>query len=433
MSDNDAMQMQERPKARGFITVSAAALVSSLALIVAAGFSGASAASDVGATPSSTSSSTPLVTSSPDSTIPAGQDRYLVTTTAAATDAVASQVSDAGGFVTAQYDKSMTGFVATMTPAAAAALEHTPGVEIVERDAAVHTNVRAMTTANDDATGGAVITDPGCLTTSMPAGDDLSSAATSFGFSANWFGTSYNKLFVNNNGGIAFDDGSGAFTDYTHHIATSTRPIILPLGTDVNTSTSLKRVTYGPLTNTIGGHTGFCVNYVQVGHFGNPATAPYSAQLLILNRSDRRAGDIDIIFNYDTLSVSMTGYALEVGYANPANRSTSFRMSGSDAPTTLLDGGSASLTAHKNDLIESSASVYTSKNGRYAYGIANGAAPTASPTTSITPTPTSTPTSSCPTSPPAGTQGCAPWGLDRIDQTSASLDGLFTPAGTGIR
>jgi len=362
-----------------------------------------------------------------DASIPPGQERYIVASTDSSTTAAVAAVADLGGFVVAQYDKSINGFAATMTPAAAADLALKPGIEYVERDATVHTQIAPS--PNDVVTGGAVISDPGCLTTRMPAGDDLSSASTSFGFTANWFGTAYSKLFVNNNGGIAFDDGGGAFTDFTHHLTTTTRPIILALGTDINTTTSTKTVSYGPLTNTIGGHTGFCVNYVQVSHYGSAALAPYSAQLLILDRSDRRAGDVDVMFNYDTMSSAMSAYPLEIGYANPANRSNSFRMTGSNAPATLLDGGSAALTAHKTDLIELT-SVYTSTNGRYAYSVANGAAPTSSPTPSASPS--ATPTVSCGASPPpSGTQACAPWGLDRIDQLTSSLDGLFTPAGTG--
>jgi len=367
-----------------------------------------------------------------DASIPPGQERYIVATTQSNTTAATEAVVDSGGFIVAQYPKSIIGFAATMTPAAAADLARQPGIEYVERDATVSTQIRPLVTANDGATGGAVITDPGCLTTTMPAGDDLSSASTSLGFTANWFGTAYSKLFVNNNGGIAFDDGGGAFTDYAHHIATTTRPIVLALGTDIDTSRSTKTVSYGPLTNTIGGHTGFCVNYVQVSHYGSAATAPYSAQILILDRTDRRAGDVDIIFNYDTMSSAMSAYPLEIGYANPANRSTSFRMAGSDTPSTLLDGGAAALTTHKTDLMEGSPSVsaYTSKNGRFAYAVVNNAAPTSSPTPSATPT--ATPTVSCGgTPPPSGTQACAPWGLDRIDQRTAALDGLFTPAGTG--
>ncbi|MEI7452944.1 MAG: S8 family peptidase, partial [Actinomycetes bacterium] len=421
-----------RAQTRGLFIASLAAAVCSLTLVGFAGFSGALGLSAANAVPETSATGTPSASSALDASIPPGQERYIVATTQTNTDAATKAVVDAGGFIVAQYPKSIVGFAATMTPAAAATLALQPGIEYVERDAIVRTLMRPLATANDSATGGAVIADTGCLTTTMPAGDDISSASTALGFTANWFGTAYSKLYVNNNGGIAFDDGGGAFTEYTHNIATTTRPSVLALGTDVDTTRSTKTVTYGALTNTIGGHTGFCVNYVQVSHYGSVAVAPYSAQLLILNRSDRRAGDIDIIFNYDTMSSAMSTYPLEIGYANPANRSTSFRMTGSDAPSTLLDGGAAALTTHKTDLMEGtpSASAYTSKNGRYVYGIVNSAAPTSSPTSSATPT--ATPTASCGgTPPPSGTQACAPWGLDRIDQRTAALDGLFTPAGTG--
>ena len=97
----------------------------------------------------------------------------------------------------------------------------------------------------------AIVTDPGCSTYSLGRTDDWgANKRASLGFSANWFGTSYDTIHINNNGGVAFDDNSGSFSDYRGVVLESTnRPVVLPLFTDVDTrNTSTSPVTHGTIT-----------------------------------------------------------------------------------------------------------------------------------------------------------------------------------------
>jgi hypothetical protein len=363
----------------------------------------------------SASSASPSVSSSPTTTTPpTGEQTYLISVRDGSEAAVAASITALGGTVTDTFDKAINGFAADLTPEDAAALEKLSGVSRVEADQVVSINA------------GAVFSDSGCTTTSMGRLDDGSSPSLPLGFSTNWFGTSYDSIYVNNNGGISFDDGRGGFSDWgTIDLTTTTRPLVLPLFTDIDTrNAATSAVTYGPLSAagnaSFGSASGYCVNWVNVGEY-NASGIKFSFQLIIL---DRGSGNVDLIFNYDTVlaPTSSSNGKFVIGYANPVNQTGTYvKASRSTVPGTLIDGAGSSLTGSTN--------VTPSVNGRYLYEIRPGVAPTATPTPSASPS--ATPTASCGSPVPAGTQGCAPWGLDRLDSHSLPLDTQFTPAGAG--
>ncbi len=331
--------------------------------------------------------------------------------------AVASAVVDAGGEVAVTYDKAINGLAVSMTPAEAVLLRSRADVTAIERDLPI-----SISTAYNDSGSGAIVTDPGCTANLMSRSDDYGTESidVSAVTTANWYGSAYSAIYLNNNGGFAWDDGLGPFTSYQNVNLTNTlRPLVLPVFTDIDTRNAATTVVgFGPMTTTFGGRQAYCVNWVNVGHY-NASGPVYSAQALIVNRNDRRVGDIDIVFNYSNIAES--GYALEVGFSVPTDRAKSVRFPGSGTtPTPFFNTGSSPLISGR---ATPTGSPYAAKDGRYVYQIVN--------TATASPTPTPTPTSSCGTSVPAGTYGCATWGLDRIDQRTATLDQLFTPAGTG--
>ena len=366
--------------------------------------------------PTASASASASVSASTSASAPAAGERtYLISVADGSEAAVASSITALGGTVTDTFDKAINGFAADLSPEEAAALEKIAGVARVEADQVVSINA------------GAVFSDSGCTTTSMGRIDDGSSPPVSLGFSANWFGTSYNSIYVNNNGGIAFDDGRGGFSDWgTIDLTTTTRPLVLPLFTDIDTrNAATSAVTYGPLSaagnTTFGSASGYCINWVNVGEYSNSGVK-FSFQLLILNRT---GGDIDLVFNYDTVlaPTSSSNGKFVIGYANPVNQTGTYvKASRSTLPSTLIDGAAGAL-------IGSSTGVTPVVSGRYLYAIRPGVAPTATPTPSASPS--ATPTASCGSPVPAGTQGCATWGLDRLDSRTLPLDTQFTPAGTG--
>jgi subtilisin family serine protease len=363
----------------------------------------------------STSAASAPATPSTSPTPSDSADRYIVVTEdRAATVDLKARALRLGATIDKTLVGTVDGFAGEMTADQAALLEGLPGVEYVEPDAII----------SIDAPGSAVRTYAGCTTTSLGRVDDTSSGSVAIGFPVNWFGTEYSALYVNNNGGVALDDGRGAFSSYNGiNLSTTIRPLILPLFTDMDTTNpSSSTVTFGQVTDLDGNADvdAFCVNWVNVGEYSS-SLPKFSAQLVIVDQGN---GNTDLEFNYNTVGTptSATNGRFVVGYANPSNRSDTWSLiSSADATLPYVDGGASALNAH----VDSGATV----EGRFIRQIRPGAAPTASPTPSATPTPTSP--ASCSDSVPAGTYGCVTWGLDRLDARARAYDQRFTPAGTG--
>ena len=71
-------------------------------------------------------------------------------------------------------------------------------------------------------------------TNTLPGNDDGSTGLTPIGFSANFFGTTYTSLFVNNNGNVTFNTALSTYTPFGLTSATGI-PIIAPFFADVDT------------------------------------------------------------------------------------------------------------------------------------------------------------------------------------------------------
>ena len=373
----------------------------------------ASPSPSVSASPGPSTGATSSVTALPG---PASrEERYIVVTEdSTSAETVKARAIRLGADIDKTLIGGVDGFAGEMTAAQAEVVEGLPGVEYVERDLPITL----------DAPGSAVRTYSGCTARSMGRADDASTDAIAIGFPVNWFGTSYSSIIINNNGGVSLDDGRGAFSSYRGiDLATTLRPLILPLFTDMDTTNvATSAVTYGQVTDLDGNADvdAFCVNWVNVGEFS--ASAPkFSAQLVII---DQGGGDVDLEFNYNSVltPTSTSNGTFVVGYASPSSRSNTWSLvTSSNSTAPYVNGGASALNAHT----DTSGAV----EGRFVKQIRPGVAPTASPTPSPTPTPTSV--TSCTDPVPAGTYGCAPWGLDRIDSRTLAYDQRYTPAGTG--
>ncbi len=208
----------------------------------------------------------------------------------------------------------------------------------------------------------AIVDDPGCTQNLFTRNDDDSEGPFNLGFNVNWFGTTYSSLYVNNNGGVNLQQD---WNDYSNLQLTSIhQPIIAPLFTDLDTRNAATTVvSYGIIAN-YNGHQAFCADWVNVGHYSNGAPE-YSAQLLLVDRSDTAPGNVDAIFNYNWIADGSE--ALTVGYA--AADGTSYEFPGSGT-TNLADGNSTFGLV--NNTLNSGGQL-----GRYTFPVRGGTPPAA--------------------------------------------------------
>jgi hypothetical protein len=231
---------------------------------------------------------------------------------------------------------------------------------------------------------------PGCTANSLPANDDGSSAtAVPLGFNAEVQQTTYNSVWVNNDGNITFD---GALGDYTPvPLAGPSHLIIAPFWADVDTRGSGSAVvTYG--TTTYQGHAAFCVESDGVGYFESHTDKLNSFELILVSRPDRANGDFDIIFNYDQVlwetgdasggSNGFGGTSAGVGWS--LGQGSNFELPGSAVPGALIDGGPDALTTHARNSLTPGSYVFAVHGGQ-----ANGDQPTRPSATSVSCAPSS--------------------------------------------
>ncbi len=366
--------------------------------------------------PSPTSEPSPSPTSEPAPTpAPAGatQPYMVIAKSGTSAQEVKAQAVALGVDVETLLQGLIEGVAADLTPLQRATLSVEPGVDYIERDLPVSTNAEKVNTSST-----AIRTDVGCTANSLGNTDDASTRSVSLGFPVNWFGTAYSSIIINNNGGMTFDDGLGVFNSYNRvNLETTMRPLVLPLFTDLDTSSS-SAVTHGPIT--VGGQSAYCINWVNVGEYPSSA-ARHSFQLILI---DQGSGNIDIEFNYGSVSVpaSTSNPTFVIGYADPNNRANSLvRVRNTDSPAPYANGGANALATNKYPASSTQA-------GRYTYQIRPTVPLPTPPTPPVDPTPGSancTPSAQTPST----------WGLDRIDQRSLPLSNSYAcpDDGAGVR
>ncbi|WP_066583946.1 RCC1 domain-containing protein [Cellulomonas timonensis] len=223
---------------------------------------------------------------------------------------------------------------------------------------------------------GALVTSGSCAQTTLPPNDDSSTGAVDLPFDVNYFGTTYTYLYVNNNGNVTFRNSLGTYTPF--RITADTPPIIAPFLADIDTrGAGSAPVTYSYGTTTFNGRQAFCVNWINVGYYSGHYDKLASAQLLLVDRADRGAGDFDIVFNYGSVqwetgdasggSGGFGGTPVAAGFsAGTGDANAFFQLPGSLQTRALVDGGSHALSSHSN--------VGLATPGRYVYPVINGSA-----------------------------------------------------------
>jgi hypothetical protein len=224
-----------------------------------------------------------------------------------------------------------------------------------------------------NAQAAAVRLDSGFTANTLGRNDDGSTGSVPLGFTVDFFGTTFDNLFVNNNGNVTFGQALKAYTPFGLTTNTGT-PIIAPFFADVDTRNfNSGIVQYG--TATVDGRQAFGANYFNVGYYPSAADKQNSFQVVLINRADTGAGNFDIEFNYDTIqwetgsasggTNGFGGSSARVGYSNgTGNPGTFFELAGSGVPGSFLDSNVAT------GLINNS--LGSNVNGRYLFSARNG-------------------------------------------------------------
>jgi uncharacterized protein (TIGR03437 family) len=219
---------------------------------------------------------------------------------------------------------------------------------------------------------GAVRTNPGFITNSVPRNDDGStSRAIPIGFNINFFGQVFSDAWVNNNGNITFGGPLSTFTP--EGLRASPLRIIAPFWADVDTrGPGSALVTYG--TDTVNGHAAFGVNWVDVGYFASHDDKLNSFQLVLIDRADLGPGNFDIEFNYNRIlwetgdasggSAGFGGVPASAGYSNGTGKPEgSFEILGSRQRGLFLDSSRFGLVKR---------TLNSNVRGRLVFFVRNG-------------------------------------------------------------
>lgn len=118
----------------------------------------------------------------------------------------------------------------------------------------------------------------GTYTLALSAGDDGSSGQITIPFQFSFYGTNYNKLYINNNGNITFGNSLSAYSSSAFPSAPN--KIIAPFWADVDTRGGNGRVVY-KITNTA-----IFVNWENVGYYDTKGDKRNSFQLILTNGAD---------------------------------------------------------------------------------------------------------------------------------------------------
>ncbi len=221
---------------------------------------------------------------------------------------------------------------------------------------------------------GAVVNDPGCRARTLARNDDGSTGQVTLPFAINFFGTTYSRFYINNNGNVTFNAPLPTFTPFT--ISARTPPIIAPFLADVDTrGEASSTVTYSSAPITFQGRPAFCVNWVNVGYYLMRTDKLNSFQLLLVDRSDTGVGNFDIVMNYDRIlwetgdaSGGRDGFGgtpAGAGFsAGNGDANAFFEFPGSLQTLALLDRNATTglgLTTHNSTVL-----------GRHIFGVRSG-------------------------------------------------------------
>ncbi len=192
---------------------------------------------------------------------------------------------------------------------------------------------------------------PGFDGLAMSRGDDHSfpqysglPAPVELGFEIRLFDKTYRTCYINNNGNITFEAPLVVYTPES--LIRRQAIMIAPFWADVDSRNLASDVTrFSSLPGQVDGHPAFGVSWRNVGYFSQHTDKLNSFQLVLVERSDRAAGDFDIEFNYNQIQWEtgdasgggggLGGAVARVGWTNGMGLFMEYRGSGTSL--ALLD------------------------------------------------------------------------------------------------
>ena len=163
-----------------------------------------------------------------------------------------------------------------------------PNVQYQISDAVVPTNIKYSGGNEKNAVCDCMVPLDSTFTLAMLPNDDESTGLINLPFTFDFYGTSFNSLYINNNGNISFDYPYFAFTP--NAFPDSSTLMIAPFWADVDTRGTLDSL--GVPTGNGGSvwykltPTALIVNWNQVGYFNYHNDLVSTFQLIISNGSD---------------------------------------------------------------------------------------------------------------------------------------------------
>lgn len=233
----------------------------------------------------------------------------------------------------------------------------------------------------------AVLTPVGYDANAVPRGDDTSNLVVNLPFTMNWFGTTYNQIYINMNGNCTFGSAFSGYNPGGSTIAGTNASIMAPFWADVDTrNTATAQVTYSSTVPgsipQVDGRNAFFVNWVGIARYNNQSTPTNSFQLVIVDRSDTGAGNFDFMFNYDQITWDIaTSASTRKARAGWARGGSGYELPGSgtasNSTSTLLDTSASSTSLIQNTMNADG------QLGRYVWQVRSGGAPNVPPTVTV--------------------------------------------------
>ena len=163
-------------------------------------------------------------------------------------------------------------------------------------------------------------TDSGVGFLAMESNDDDSSGpvvfdsyeALAFNSGLNFFGTTYDRFFINNNGNITFNGPVGTFTP--NPFPNSNQPMIAPFWGDVDTRCAECGDVFigSPNEDTL------VVTWNDVGYYNENSDPTNTFQLVLIDREDTGAGNFDVEFRHEDIGWTTgdvsSGIPAQAGY-----------------------------------------------------------------------------------------------------------------------